>query len=165
MIPVSAVGPTLARLDENGRMVKRPEGRIDPIHVDLPLYAVLPDALKLAELTLTTAVRDELERDVRRGVHHRVPDLVRAVLNSPLASRLRSALHAVVGDELLTLLIEMTVRKEARSAKPDAGAPADDSQIAQIRELRGDVVEHMNGVVKRLEGRLMSSILDDEEHR
>jgi len=160
MIPVSAVGHDFATLDEKGKVVKRDGGWIDPIYVDVPLCAVLPDALALAERSLPASEREQLVDDIRDGLRRHAPDIAREVLLGPLAARVRNALKAVVGEGLVNLLIEIVVRREARAVQPDEGGAGDAAQDCDQR-LRGDVVEHMQRVVVRLEGRLPSSILSD----
>lgn len=160
-IPVSAVGPDFAAPDADGAMVKRSDGSIEPYNVELPLFAVLPDVLALAERSLDADVRRDLALDLR-GRMLRGAEIVQTVLTSPIGARVRHALAAVIGDSAMQLLIEMCVRRQSDELPPSGGRAAAASDDELVRRLRGDVVAHMQRVVSRLEGRLGSSIPEPE---
>jgi len=163
LIPVSAVGPRFVEVQADGRVVKRPDGQLDPINIDVPLCAVLPDMLKHAEQSLDQSVRYDLEQEI--GRHHvgDVASIVRSVLSSPAGRLVQSALSGVVGDEIVRLFVELLVRSKSPDAEPprdhrDEQRPHRDDE-EETRRLRAEVLKDMNRVVDRLEYRLPSSVL------
>jgi GTPase SAR1 family protein len=66
LIPVSAVGREFAALDENGRIVKRREGHLHPVNVDVPLSAVIPDLFEQVEHRLDAATLEAAVQQARR---------------------------------------------------------------------------------------------------
>ena len=63
LVPVSAVGPAFAELDESGAMTKLPDGLLEPTNVDVPLAAVVPDVFEQIMLRLDQAkLAAEFER-------------------------------------------------------------------------------------------------------
>ena len=156
LIPVSAVGPQFAELREDGKVVKLEDGTLDPLHVDVPLSAVLPDALEQVGLSLDPAVRTRLEADIRRRVRAFVDitAVATSVLGGHAGMLLRGALRGGLGDELARVFVEMLVRREARASN---GSPED--REAETQQLRTEVIEHMQHVMLLFEARLPSSTL------
>jgi hypothetical protein len=153
---VSAVGPQFAELREDGKVVKLENGTLDPLHVDVPLSAVLPDALEQVGRSLDPAVRTRLEADIRRRVRALVDvaAVVTSVLGGHAGMLLRGALRGGLGDELARVFVEMLVRREARASN---GSREDEE--AETQRLRTEVIEHMQHVVLLFEARLPSSTL------
>ena len=60
IIPVSAVGPVFARYDPVGAVVKRPDGKVHPRNVEVPLCAVVPDLFRQVERQLDDERRREI---------------------------------------------------------------------------------------------------------
>lgn len=156
VVPVSAVGPDLTAFDGR-KIVKRVDGRIDPVYVEVPLCTVLPDVIALAERSLDPDSRMRLERQigerVRRGqrAFEIVAELVGVILLPPTIRDLSR--RAIV------LLLEMATRRQADRVKaPRAPTPSQADEELTLR-LRGDVITHMQRVVSRLERRMPCSVL------
>jgi hypothetical protein len=154
LIPVSAVGSEFAELCDDGRVVKRRDGTLNPIHVDVPLCAVLPDVLKQVARSLDPAVRTRLDTDIGGRVLVDVSALVTSVLSSHVGMVLRGALRGVVGEEVVKLFVEMMVPREPRGRD----SPVEDD-AGETQRLRAEVIEHMDRVVLLFEARLPSSTL------
>lgn len=155
LIPLSAVGSRFAELLADGTVVKRPDGMLDPINVDVPLCAVIPDLLKRVERSLEPSVRRELDDAIDRAPVGDVTSIAVSVLESRVGMLLRNAMGVVVGDAVVTLFVEMLVRSRSRTVQP---APNDDAKPERQR-LRVEVINDMERVVKDFEARLPSSIL------
>jgi hypothetical protein len=161
LIPVSAVGPEFAELCEDGTVVKRQDGTLDPIHIDVPLCAVLPDVLKHVERSLERKpdIRRALDAELGRSRRRDVPSIVHSVLISPAGMLLRKTLTGVVGDEVVKLFVEMLASSRSREAEPLPRDDDIDDGEADAERLRATVIEHMERVVLLFEARLPSSIL------
>jgi hypothetical protein len=163
MIPVSAVGTNFATLDEEGQVKKRADGRIEPIHVEVPLCTVLPDILGLVARSLQPFERRQLDERIRERVlsGETAISIVADVLGGALGLVL-GPLRGLVSSNGVRLFAEMLVRGVARVAgvPNHAAASARDAEELTQR-LRGDVVEHMQEVIGWLERRLPCSILID----
>ncbi len=155
LIPVSAVGSRFAELCADGTVVKRADGRLDPINVDVPMCAVIPDLLKRVERSLEPSVQRELDEAIDRAPAGDVVSIAVSVLESRVGMLLRNALATMVGDVVVTLFVETLVRSRAHRVEPP---PSDDAE-AERRRLRVDVVKDMEKVVEDFEYRLPSSIL------
>jgi hypothetical protein len=155
LIPVSAVGSEFADLCDDGRVVKRTDGTLDPIHVDVPLCAVLSDMFAQVRRSLDPSVRARLEADISGRVRAFVDAtaIVTSVLGSHVGMVVRGALRGKVGDEVVRVFVEMLV---SRSRGPDD--PAEDEE-AETQRLRAEVIEHMERAVLLFEARLPSSTL------
>jgi hypothetical protein len=156
LIPVSAVGSEFAQLCEDGRVVKRKDGTLDPIHVDVPLCAVLPDILRQVARTLDPSVQRRLEEDIGGRVRALVDAtaVVTAVLGSHVGLLVRGALQGKVSDEVVKVFVERLASKSR-----DRDSPPDDEE-AEMQRLRAEVIEHMDRAVLLFEARLPSSTLN-----
>ncbi len=67
LIPVTAIGRQFATMDPDGHMVKRMDGRLRPLNVEIPLCAVLPDLFGQIQDRLEQSDEDRIaaERRVR----------------------------------------------------------------------------------------------------
>jgi hypothetical protein len=158
LIPVSAVGPRFAVPDAEGRMIKRSDGKVEPLHVDVPLCAVLPDVLEHLERTLDASIRSGIEHEIRRHTLADAPAIAHSVLTSPAGKVLQRTLSGVVGDQIVTLLVDLLVRDTLPdAAPPDDGRGGSDEEEA--RRLRAEVLGDMRRIVGRLEMHLPSSIV------
>jgi hypothetical protein len=154
LIPVSAVGSQFAELGDEDQMVKRADGTVKPINVDVPLCAVLPDVLKHAERALQRSVRDKLDADIHRRRLDNVSAAVAAVMQSRAGRVARSALEARVGQEVVRLFVEMLVHRRSNRRE----APGVDD-AGETQRLRAQVVEHMTEQLVLFEARLRNSNL------
>jgi len=162
LIPVSAVGPRFADLNANGTVVKRPDGRVEPVHVDVPLCAVLPDVLKHLEREHAAAVRAEIEREMRRHGHANAAAIAISVLESAAGKMVQKAVSGLVGGQIVKLFVELLVREKLPETSAPAGAeraqPLEPDE-EEIRRLRAEVVSDMREIAGRLERDFRSSIL------
>lgn len=159
LIPVSAVGSRFAMLRDDGTVAKRQDGTLDPIDVEVPLYAVLPDVLKQAALSLDLRpdVRKRLDAELHDSLVRNAPRIVHSVLTSPVGAVLRTALSGVVGDEAVKVFVEMLVRRKSHETGPPPGDVEDHEE--ETERLRTAVIEDMQRVVLLFEARLRSSVL------
>jgi len=155
LIPVSAVGPHFADLHDDGTVVKRADGMLDPINVDVPLCAVIPDVLKRVEQSLDPSDRKTLDDEIRRAPSGDVRSIVRSVLDSEVGKQMRLTLASVVGGWVVALFVDLLVRSTRRGVQP----PPDDDDDAETQRLRAEVIHDMEGIVEDFEDRLSSSIL------
>jgi hypothetical protein len=65
LIPVSAIGRQFATMDADGHMVKRRNGRLAPLNVEIPLCAVLPDLFAQIEEHLDQGHEDGIMAERR----------------------------------------------------------------------------------------------------
>lgn len=156
LIPVSAVGPGFADLNAEGEVVKRPDGRVQPVHVDVPLCAVLPDVLRQLERDHAEWVRMEIERAMRRRKSANAAAIVRSVLESPAGRVLQTAASGFVGRPVVKLFVELLVT-EAK-AVPGQRQPRD-ADDEELQQLRAAVVNDMRAITARVERAYPSSIL------
>jgi hypothetical protein len=100
LIPVSAVGPDFAAIDDSGHVVKRRDGLLRPTNVGVPFAAVLPDLFEQVTSLLDRTTLGAIDRTARfRG--RLGPADVDRVLGSfrthPAGLRLRRTLDDVLG--------------------------------------------------------------------
>jgi hypothetical protein len=165
IIPVSAVGPTFARLDPSGIVVKRPEGKVQPVRIEVPLSAVVPDLFKQVESRLDGSARREIDETVRSH-----PDLQPGYLSSsvaafskgPVASILGRAMRPIVGDdfgnEVAKMFLQWSARPpRAKEAKAAVKREPVDRQLELKLEARAKVLEDFTQSILRLETTLPNS--------
>lgn len=155
LIPVSSLGPRFAELRSDGTVGKRPDGKLDPWNVEVPLCAVIPDLLKRVELSLEPSVRRDLDDEIDRAPGGDVASIAASVLSSRVGMILRHAVEALVGDLLVALFVETIVRSRPGRVQP---APEDHGE-AETRWLRVEVITDMERIVRSFEDRLPSSII------
>jgi hypothetical protein len=63
LIPVSAIGPGLATIDEDGLVGKRPGIVARPLNVEIPICTVVPDLLARAEREIVVEMRGQAPRN------------------------------------------------------------------------------------------------------
>jgi hypothetical protein len=158
LIPVSAVGLDFAEVDPAGAVTKRSDGRLEPIGVDLPLCAVVPD--------LFEQIQHELER---QHLHDAVNEMVRATRGGPIDSALE--LGAYIARNTSRMLPLPFVGDAAMAfidrGAADAGAPSDRRQnalriadeVESFRSARRTVLRSLQSRIDMFEGRLPSSRL------
>lgn len=148
LIPLSAVGPRFAHLRNDGIVVKRQDGRIEPVDVEVPLCAVLPDAVGCVEGSPVPAVQTGLDDEADRRSIAGESLISAKLLGCPAGGRLRDALDYRVDDEILKLFLEQLVRRRSRGSEPTGGNPVEATQ-----RLRADVVADMDRIVDEFDGR------------
>ena len=157
LIPVSAVGQDFVTVLDDGSVVKRPGGMLAPVNAQVPLCAVLPDAIKQAEQSLADQpnVRQEVLDEVRRTRPGGASAIVRSVLDSPAGTLLKRTLSGFVGEAVVRLIVEALVPKKPAEEPPPPGSAAVDADVG----LRAAVIDDMKHIVLLLEARLPSSKL------
>jgi hypothetical protein len=155
LIPVSAVGSRFAKLCADGKVVKRRDGVLEPVNIDVPLCAVIPDLLRRVEQSLDPSVRKQLDDEIERVPVGDVSAMVQSVLSSRVGALLKNALAALVGDFVVTWFVETLVRSRSRSAPLSSGGDGEGERL----RLRLEVIDDMERVVEDFEDRLGGSIL------
>jgi hypothetical protein len=166
LIPVSAVGQKFTELADDGRVAKRMDGTLDPIHVEVPLCAVIPDLLKQIEQSLAPSIRKELDTDISRRRRRDLMPIVATVLNSPAGTALRNVIALKVGPALVDFVLEVLVNRRAGASEAVSGGASDDTEpqpdnddAAEVLWLRNAVIADMERVVTGFEHHLEHSIL------
>ena len=95
LIPVSAVGPGFAQLDEDGRVLKRPDGEVNPTNIEVPLTAILPDLFRQVEQSLDAHTRQQVACGEARSRGSRFS--MQHFLRLPAGATLRQRLQDVIG--------------------------------------------------------------------
>ncbi|GIF77156.1 GTPase domain-containing protein [Asanoa siamensis] len=165
LVPVSAVGPAFAELDESGAMTKLPDGLLEPTNVDVPLAAVVPDVFEQIMLRLDQAKLaaefDRLRRQTRRSPGEAFADLGATLIRS--TNRVIGALNPLYASLVGLAAADLVRRQEENAATHDAyvtrlldeaEAHLEDFQLAQRK-----VIREFRSRVDVLEGRLSSSRL------
>ena len=168
LIPVSAVGPDFAALDQQGRVAKLPDGQLHPTNVDVPLAAVVPDVFEHVERALDRAALqaalDRVGRRYRPGPGAAIAELGLFVARTAGKALGTLAPHAAfLGDAAVELLggpQEGTSERRARLGREltEAERTFEEFQLARRRVLR-----ELRSRVDVLEGRLPSSRLTGED--
>jgi hypothetical protein len=162
LIPVSAVGSDFAELREDGTVAKLRDGRLRPVHVEVPLCAVLPDVLQHVERSLdrNPDIRSALDGELARSGAGSASSVVHSVMTSPAGRLVRKFLGGVIGDAavdaVVRVFVEMLVHRKSRDTAPP---PQDNGGEDAIEELRARVIDDMERVVWRFADDLPSSIL------
>jgi len=155
LIPVSAVGSRFAELRADGTVAKRADGVLEPVNVDVPLCAVIPDLLRRVEQSLDPSVRQQLHDEIDRVPVGDVSAMAQSVLSSRVGALVRNALAVLVGDFVVTWFVETLVRSRwGRAPLPSVG----DGEAETLR-LRLEVIDDMEEVVDDFEDRLRGSVL------
>jgi hypothetical protein len=100
LIPVSAVGPDFAAMDDTGHVVKRRDGQVRPTNVEVPFAAVLPDLFDQVTIQLDPALQPAVDRAARSRIAQRALDAERALASfrtHPAGIALRRSLDDVLG--------------------------------------------------------------------
>jgi hypothetical protein len=170
LVPVSAVGPTFARLDESGLVTKRPDGQVRPTNIDVPLSAVVPDVFEQVERSLDEATRRAVLAEARRQAHL-TPRRALTALASFVSQHAGSVLAGSLGLRgVAGLAGQLTVGlflDSRMAAVPQQPALAErlgeaERRLHEFHLARRVVLRELQGRVDRLEGRLPSSRLSGE---
>jgi hypothetical protein len=165
LIPVSAVGNDFATLDAEGEVVKRPNGRVHPTNVEVPLSAVLPDLFRQAASQLDDATRRTIDMHARshRGLTPAESlAMVARVLSTPAAALLRGTLGLSVGlqygEEISAVFLDWIGRPfEAKAAAARAARNDAEREAQNAARLRTEVLDEFESAVRRLEVQLPHS--------
>jgi hypothetical protein len=165
LVPVSAVGPAFAELDESGAMTKLPDGLLEPTNVDVPLAAVVPDVFEQIMLRLDQAKLaaefERLRRQTRRPPGEAFADLGATLIRS--TNRVIGALNPLYSSLVGLAAADLMRRQEQTAAAHDATVTRllDDaeSHIEEFQLAQRKVIREFRSRVDVLEGRLSSSRL------
>lgn len=166
LIPVSAVGPEFAALDERGRVAKLPDGQLHPTDVDVPLAAVVPDVFEYVERAGPgrPAVRAGPRRTrvpagaggrrrgagaVRGAYRRQGPGYPRPARGLPRRRRRRAA--------------RWPAGRGVRAARLDRELTEAERTFEELQFARRRVLRELRSRVDVLEGRLPSSRLTGED--
>jgi hypothetical protein len=157
LIPVSAVGPDFATIDESGHVVKRSGGLVRPSNVEVPLAAVLPDLFGRVELGLEPVLRAAVGEVAASRAGLAADEAERALVRfqmRPDGRRLREALARELGpggERLVGMFLDwMTL---------SSGGPAAGTDPTSLEGARGRVIADFCASVSDLERELPSSLL------
>lgn len=170
LVPVSAVGPTFARLDASGLVTKRPDGQVRPTNIDIPLSAVVPDVFEQVERSLDEATRRAVLDQVRRQSQLTPRQALRALgafvgqraggtLLGTLGMR---GLGALAGDLAVGLFLDSRAATPTRAELLDQRLGEAERRLRQFHLARRTVLRELQSRVDVLEGRLPSSRLSGE---
>ncbi|MEV4623519.1 GTPase domain-containing protein [Asanoa sp. NPDC049573] len=165
LVPVSAVGPAFAELDESGAMTKLPDGLLEPTNVDVPIAAVVPDVFEQIMLRLDQAKLaaefDRLRRQTRRPPGEAFADLGATLIRS--TNRVIGALNPIYSSLVGLAAADLIRRQEQTAAAHEANVSRllDDaeSHIEEFQLAQRKVIREFRSRVDVLEGRLSSSRL------
>lgn len=167
LIPVSAVGTDFVELEANGKVVKRPDGRLRPTNVEVPLCAVLPDLFKQVEGSLDQSLRRELDRALWKDIGSdsaAIASGIGQILSRPAGTALRVALNATLGRDLgaeaSTMFVQWLARPfDEKGREIGRKRTARELELAEIQRLRRNVLDDFTRSVMRLEAALPNSQL------
>jgi hypothetical protein len=168
LIPVSAVGPMFATVDEStGQINKRPDGTFAPFNVDVPIAAIVPDLFTRVRESLTTQVVGAIESEYqvrRRHTPEEVVGEVGALLLRPAGAALRASLDAVLNrpysNELVVMMLDWMARPSRRKEAELAAFRNEAQRRAyQVWDARTAVLDDFQKIVGRLENELPASVL------
>lgn len=162
LIPVTAVGHDFAFLD-NGTVHKRPDGRLRPVNVDMPLSVVIPDVLMQVELSLDLATREVIMAEAQRRTQLRPVDalatlgaFVMQTTGKALAGTAGSGGLGVLASSWLGLYLDTQGEPSGRGTAYRAVSEADRISERAI-VARRKVIADLRRQVNLLEARLPSS--------
>lgn len=166
LVPVSAIGPDFAELDQRGNVAKLPDGQLHPTNVDVPLAAVVPDVFEQVERSVDRAtLRAAVERISRRA--RPGPAGALAELGAYLTHTAGKALGALgpypafLGDAAIELFDPWAEAAGGRRTRLDQELREMDQTLAEFQLARRTVLRELRRRVDVLEGRLPSSRLSD----
>ncbi|MFI5960432.1 hypothetical protein [Cryptosporangium sp. NPDC051539] len=100
LLPVSAIGRYFATVDDEGRMIKRPNGRLQPVNVEMPFCAVLPDLYAQIQVRLDQETEQQIRAQARRLSRLSIAETASAVgkfLARPAGVAVRTAAEIAIG--------------------------------------------------------------------
>ena len=165
LIPVSAVGPNFAVLDERGRVAKIFGGEVNPTNVEVPLCAVVPDLFEQLEQEID---EKKLQKEFAR-IHKKMrlgPGAAAAQLGLFLTKAASSTLLSMtpravglLGDAALEMLFRGEYQNKEISATADHELSLAEHNFKEFRQARRRVLSDFKRSVVDLEHRLPSSRL------
>jgi hypothetical protein len=168
LVPVSAVGPHFATLDAvTGGVTKRVDGRLEPMNVEVPLAAVVPDLLKRVAQSFSRQAGDSVNGQVRNLMRMSPAEwgsAVASVLTKPAGIAVRTALATVLGrpfsTELVGMMLEwMSKPFDRKSDEVEAFRSTAERQLYAVAQARIEVLEHFQKTMHVFEARMPESRL------
>jgi len=168
LIPVSAVGPDFAELDAEGEISKLPDGQLEPIGVDIPLSAVVPDIFAQVEQAMERehleAALDQIRAGTRIG-----PTAATAELGEYVSRRATRALTTLIpgagflGDAALAFFDSDSSASIDRRFDLNERLDRTADEVQDFQQARRRVLRDLQSRVDVLEGRLPTSRLSAAE--
>ena len=165
LVPVSAVGPAFAELDESGAMTKLPDGLLEPTNVDVPIAAVVPDVFEQIMLRLDQAKLAaefaRLRRRTRRPAGEAFAEVGATLIRS--TNRVIGALNPLYASLVGLAAADLIQRQEQAAATHEAQVTRlldeAEAHIEEFQLAQRKVIREFRSRVDVLEGRLSSSRL------
>jgi hypothetical protein len=149
LIPVSAVGPEFLHVDRSGVQRKRtdPRKRIEPVRVEVPLAAVLPDVTA----QLLAALTAEEQRRLRRA--RNLAGLSAAGRKLPLDRIINTMIRAVarrrgragfdIPPYLVDVILDQLDRRAEQSGRSDGRRESLEHLVTRLRQVVADLEDRM----------------------
>jgi hypothetical protein len=170
IIPVSAIGRQFATMDAEGHMVKRQNGLLRPLNVEIPLCAVLPDLFAQIEEHLDQSHENHIAAERQARARLTTRESMAAVgkfLALPAGIGLRLAADLAIGrnafsDRIADLFIDW-VGRPFDDKMAQVGAVVDDArlQLSELRLIRAAVLREFSERMIVLKRQLPASDLSD----
>jgi hypothetical protein len=170
LVPVTAIGRQFAAMDEAGHMVKRVDGRLRPINVEVPLCAVLPDLFGQVQDQLDQSDEDQIAAQRRARAKLTPKESAAAAgkfLAGPVGMALRLAADLAIGrnafsDRLADVFVDWVGRPFDRKMWLVEAAVEDARQeLGELRLARDAVLREFTERMIVLKHQLPASNLAD----
>jgi hypothetical protein len=167
LIPVSAVGRGFADLRGDGAVVKRSDGTVRPMNVEVPLCAVVPDLFRQVERSIDDVARREIDESLRRSMKFRPADMLSGFASffnrgpgGVLRTVLLDVMGGVIANEVGRMFVEWAARPYERISQDAASARAlREEEFGRFTAARERVLGQFETVVRRLEAAMPNSEL------
>lgn len=150
LIPVSAIGRQFATLDVEGHMVKRHDGRLRPVNVELPLCAVLPDLFGQIQDRLDEEDENTIARERRSRAKLSPTESISAVgkfLAGPVGIAVRLAADLAIGrtafsDRIADMFVDWVGRPfDEKMGRVQVAVDEAQAQLEELRLARNAVLK------------------------
>lgn len=168
LIPVSAIGRQFATVAAEGHMVKRENGRLRPINVEIPLCAVLPDLFEQIGEHLDQAHEENIMAERRARARLTAGESLAAVgkfLAHPAGAALRVAADIAIGntafsDRIADMFIDWVGRPfDEKMARVNVAVDDARQQLSEVRLARQAVLREFSERMVVLKRQLPASDL------
>jgi hypothetical protein len=168
LIPVSAVGPSFAKMDSAGQVIKSGSAELNPTNLDVPLSTVLPDFFTKVRSQLDEPMRNAID-DQRKVMSQRTPsEIVGAIaktLQVPTGIVLQSGLFGPLGaaaEGLASPFLEwMTRPLDEKTAAIRDAEDQSEMRLATVARIREEILKQFDYTLWQMEKQLPASILID----
>lgn len=167
LIPVSAVGNNFVEVDLNGKVVKRPDGRVRATNVEVPLCAVLPDLFRQVQMSLDDSARTSINSEIRKRMRLSAGEFGSALayfLARPVGAALRGVTGSIFGkdfgNEAVNLFLDWTANSfREKDAKLGNFRDEQERCVLAAQQARAVVLKDFERAVLRLEALYPTSLL------